>query len=72
MYNFYLDFTTLYMYIAQLDNLNQSSEVQLVEISLSSELSMFLAYLFKFFIFHGSGLLLCWACTFSFRRTARR
>lgn len=43
-----------------------------LELALSPELSMFFAYLLRFFIFHLVGILLCWACTFSFRRSPRR
>ena len=43
-----------------------------VELSLSPELSMFFAYLLRFFIFHLLGFAICWACTMSFRRSARR
>ena len=36
-------------------------------LTLSPELAMFIAYLLRFIVFHGVGLLLCWACTMRFR-----
>ena len=42
------------------------------ELFLSSEVSMLIAYLLRFIVFHGIGLLLCWISTMSFRRQARR
>lgn len=42
------------------------------ELTLSSDLAMFFAYLLRFIVFHGLGLLLCWICTMSFRPSFRR
>lgn len=48
---------------------NFDPTVTATELSLSPDLAMFLTYLLRCFAFHLLGLLLCWACTFNFRRT---
>ena len=44
----------------------------ILELTLSSDLSMFFAHLLHFATFHVIGLLLCYFCTINFRGSTRR